>query len=84
MPGRRCREHEAPGAAHVLEGELLGERAAPRHAQHVDAIVPELLEERIAQADENVTLFRDPRPGEKIRTIMIASAFACTGCHQEK
>ena len=42
-----------------------------------------VLEERIARAEENVALFRDPRPGEKIRTIMIASAFACVGCHQK-
>ena len=28
----------------VLERELLRERAAPRHAEHVDALVPELVE----------------------------------------
>lgn len=42
-----------------------------------------VLEQRIVQADDNVALFRDPKPGEKIRTMMIASAFACTGCHQQ-
>jgi hypothetical protein len=41
-----------------------------------------VLEERIAQADENVALFRDPRPGEKTRTMMGMSTFACMGCHQ--
>lgn len=42
-----------------------------------------VLEERIAQADENVALFRNSRPGEKTRTMMISSAFACMACHQE-
>jgi hypothetical protein len=42
-----------------------------------------VLEDRIAQADEYVALFRNPAPGEKMRTIMIQSTFACTGCHQE-
>lgn len=41
-----------------------------------------VLEERIAQAEENVALFREPRPGEKTRTMMISSAFSCAGCHQ--
>jgi hypothetical protein len=41
-----------------------------------------VLEDRIGQADENVAIFRAPAPSEKTRTMMIASAFACTGCHQ--
>jgi hypothetical protein len=41
-----------------------------------------VLEERIVQADQNVALFRDPNPGERVRTPMVASAFACTACHQ--
>ena len=41
-----------------------------------------VLEERIAQADENVALFREARPGEKTRTMMGMSAFACMACHQ--
>jgi hypothetical protein len=36
-----------------------------------------VLEKRIAQADENVARFRNPPPGEKIRTMMITSTFAC-------
>jgi len=43
-----------------------------------------VLEERLAHADENVALFRDPKPGEKRRTIMLFTDFACMGCHQEK
>jgi hypothetical protein len=43
-----------------------------------------VLEERLAQAEENVELFRDPKPGEKRRTIMLFTDFACMGCHQEK
>ncbi len=53
-----------------------------------------ILKDRIAQADENVALFRDvlddrvARPGkgqpvDKTRTMMISSPFACTGCHQQ-
>jgi hypothetical protein len=42
-----------------------------------------VLEDRIAQAEENVALFRKPQAGEKVRTIMIQSTFACTGCHQQ-
>jgi hypothetical protein len=41
-----------------------------------------VLEDRILQAEDNVALFRNPRPTEKIRTMMQASAFACMGCHQ--
>ena len=43
-----------------------------------------VLEERIAQAEENVALFREPKPGEKRRTMMIFTDFACMGCHQER
>jgi len=43
-----------------------------------------VLENRIAQADENVAQFRNPRPGEKNRTMMIMSAFACMACHQQE
>ncbi len=42
-----------------------------------------VLEDRIAQAEENVVPFRNPRPGEKTRTMMILSTFACMGCHQK-
>lgn len=43
----------------------------------------DVLQERIAQADENVALFRQPpAPGEPRRTLMIHSAFSCMGCHQ--
>jgi hypothetical protein len=42
-----------------------------------------VLEERIAQAEENVARFRNPPSGEKTRTIMIMSTFACAGCHQQ-
>ena len=41
-----------------------------------------VLADRIAQAPENVALFRDERPGEKTRVMIIHSTFACTGCHQ--
>jgi hypothetical protein len=52
-----------------------------------------ILDERVVQADENVSRFgsvlddragqpgRDQRP-EKTRTMMISSTFACMGCHQ--
>ena len=76
-------------------GDMLVKQGDPATARHIYANArlsktydqwpfKRVLEKRIAQADENVALFRDPKPGEKIRTIMIASAFACTGCHQEK
>ena len=42
-----------------------------------------VLDDRIAQAEENVALFRKPQPGEKTRTMMVSSRFACTGCHQQ-
>ena len=42
-----------------------------------------VLDDRIAQAEENVALFRQPQPGEKTRTMMISSTFACIGCHQQ-
>ena len=43
----------------------------------------DVLEERIAQASDNVSIFRKPAPpGEKRRTMMIESAFACMACHQ--
>jgi hypothetical protein len=41
------------------------------------------LDDRIAQADENVALFRKEQPGEKTRTMMTSSTFACMGCHQQ-
>jgi hypothetical protein len=42
-----------------------------------------VLEERIAQADDNVAIFRAaPAKGEKTRTMMASTSFACTGCHQ--
>ena len=41
-----------------------------------------VLEDRIAQASENVALFRNEARGEKTRVMMIHSTFACSGCHQ--
>jgi hypothetical protein len=43
----------------------------------------QVLDDRIAQADENVALFRKEQPGEKTRTMMTSSTFACMGCHQQ-
>jgi hypothetical protein len=46
----------------------------------------DVLDRRIAQADENVALFRVPadRGGrEKERHVMIETPFSCTGCHQQ-
>lgn len=42
-----------------------------------------VLEDRMAQAEQNVELFRSAPPGEKTRTIMIKSTFACVACHQQ-
>ena len=42
-----------------------------------------VLEERIVQAQENIALFRNPKPGERTRTMMAQSAFSCMGCHQQ-
>ena len=39
--------------------------------------------ERIAQAEENIALFRAPKPGERTRTLMAHSAFSCMVCHQQ-
>ncbi len=44
----------------------------------------DLLERRIAQAEDNVAMFRAKEAGEAERKIMGQTAFACTGCHQEK
>jgi hypothetical protein len=41
------------------------------------------LEDRIADVDTNIQKFRTQLRGEKTQTMMIASAFACTGCHQQ-
>ena len=41
-----------------------------------------VLEERIVNADQNVEKFRHPVRGEPQQTMMINSAFSCTGCHQ--
>ena len=41
-----------------------------------------VLEARIAQAQDNVASFNGA-PGAPVRPIMINSAFACTGCHQQ-
>jgi len=41
-----------------------------------------LLEARIAQAQDNVAAFNGAE-GAPVRPIMINSAFACTGCHQQ-
>jgi hypothetical protein len=43
-----------------------------------------VLEERISQAEENIALFRNPKPGERTRTMMAQSAFSCVGCHQQQ
>jgi hypothetical protein len=43
----------------------------------------DVLERRIAQADENVAMFRAPTRGDKDRRIMIETRFACMGCHQQ-
>jgi uncharacterized membrane protein len=43
----------------------------------------QVLDDRIAHADENVALFRKEQPGEKTRTMMTSSTFACMGCHQQ-
>jgi hypothetical protein len=40
-PRRRGYEHEAADLRRVGDRELLGQRPAPRVAQHVDAAVPE-------------------------------------------
>jgi hypothetical protein len=45
----------------------------------------DVLETRIAQADENVELFRRETPnGDPIRDLMFRTRFACTGCHQAR
>jgi hypothetical protein len=41
-----------------------------------------VLEARIAQAQDNVAAFNGAQ-GAPVRPIMINSAFACTGCHQQ-
>jgi hypothetical protein len=43
----------------------------------------QVLDDRIAQADENVARFRHGPDGEKTRTMMNSSALACAGCHQQ-
>src|SRR5262249_5957637 len=46
----------------------------------------DVLERRIAQADENVALFRaetKDTTGDKERRMMNSTPFACMGCHQE-
>ena len=42
-----------------------------------------VLEGRIAQAEENIALFRNPKPGERTRTMMAHSAFSCMVCHRQ-
>jgi hypothetical protein len=42
----------------------------------------DVLERRIAQASENVAMFRAPPKGEAERQIMSQTAFSCMGCHQ--
>jgi hypothetical protein len=41
-----------------------------------------VLEARITQAQENVAPFNGSQ-GEPVRPLMVNSAFACTGCHQQ-
>ena len=76
-------------------GDMLVKQGAPATARRIYATArlsktyPQwpfkaVLEERLAQAEENVALFRDPKPGEKRRTIMLFTDFACMGCHQER
>ena len=43
-----------------------------------------VLEERIAQAEQNVALFNNEAPQGKSRQIMVKSTFGCMGCHQER
>jgi hypothetical protein len=46
----------------------------------------DVLDRRIAQADDNVALFRASSPppgGDKERRTMADTGFACMGCHQE-
>ena len=75
-------------------GDMLVKKGDPETARHVYADAKlsktyaswpyrEVLEERITQASDNVAIFRKPpAPGEKRRTLMIHSAFACMACHQ--
>jgi len=45
----------------------------------------DVLEERIAQAPDNVAVFRRPAAqGEARRTLMVQSSFACMACHQAR
>jgi len=43
----------------------------------------DVLERRIAEADQNVAPFRNPPKGDGEHTLMVASRFSCTGCHQQ-
>ncbi len=43
----------------------------------------DVLEERIRDADRNVPLFRQPTPAPGQPRMMVASRFACAGCHQQ-
>jgi hypothetical protein len=42
-----------------------------------------VLEERIVHAERNVALFRRPEPAADGPVMMVRSAFACAGCHQQ-
>jgi hypothetical protein len=75
-------------------GDMIIKAGDPTVARHVYAQAKlakaypswpyrEVLDRRIAQADENVALFRAPRAQDKERRVMIETAFSCTGCHQE-
>ena len=75
-------------------GDMLVKQGEPETARRVYADAKlsktyaswpyrDVLEERIAQATENVAIFRhEPVAGEARRTLMIHSAFSCMACHQ--
>ena len=77
-------------------GDMLVKAGDPETARHVyaDAKLSKtygtwpyraVLEARIAQAPDNVALFRKPAAAaESTRAMMGATAFACMACHQER
>lgn len=70
----------------VKQGDVAAARrvyAQARHSRTYDAwAYKDVLEDRIRGAEVNVNVFRNPVLGEKLRTPMVTSAFACGGCHQ--
>lgn len=74
-------------------GDMIVKQGNPETARHVYAQAKlsktyaawpyrSVLEDRITQANENVAIFRNPPKHEKVRTLMIHSAYSCMGCHQ--